>query len=279
VSLTDLHLHTTASDGRSTPSELVDDAVRAQLTVIAVTDHDTTAAVEDVRGLARAHGIDVVTGIEVTAVENERDIHVLGYFLDPAHEPFARFLATQRAARVTRAIAIADRLKDLGMPTDLGPWLTDEANRSGKSIGRPQVARAMVHAGHVADTQEAFDKWLARDRPAFVTRTGYTPEQVVEAIHRAGGLASLAHPGRTEIDARIPALVAAGLDAIEVYHSDHDAAARARYLTMARELDVLVSGGSDFHGDPARGVRPGSSTLPDAEWQRLRAARHRHALA
>jgi predicted metal-dependent phosphoesterase TrpH len=279
VSLTDLHLHTTASDGRLSPSELVDEAARAGLTVIAVTDHDTTAAVGEVQQVARTRGIEAVAGIEVTAVENQRDIHVLGYFLNPGDEAFGRFLAAQRGARVQRALAIAERLEELGMPTDLGPWLTDEANRSGKSIGRPQVARAMVLAGHVADMQEAFDKWLANDRPAFVTRTGPPPEQVIEAIHRAGGLASLAHPGRTLIDGRIRDLAAAGLDAIEVYHSDHDAAAVERYGAMARELDVLITGGSDFHGDPARGVRPGSATLPDEQWQRLRAARHRHALA
>jgi 3',5'-nucleoside bisphosphate phosphatase len=279
VSLTDLHLHTTASDGRSSPSELVDEAVRAGLTVIAVTDHDTIAAVDEVRRLAGTRGIEAVAGIEVTAVESQRDIHVLGYFLNPADQVFARFLAAQRTARVHRALAIAERLGALGMPTDLGQWLTDDANRSGKSIGRPQVARAMVQAGHVADTQEAFDKWLGSDRPAFVTRTGPPPEQVIDAIHRAGGLASLAHPGRTRIDARIRDLAAAGLDAIEVYHSDHDAAAVERYRAMARELDVLVTGGSDFHGDPARGVCPGSATLPDEQWQRLRAARHRHALA
>jgi len=275
----DLHLHTTASDGRLSPSELVDEAARAGLTVMAVTDHDTTAAVGEVQQLARTRGIEAVAGIEVTAVENQRDIHVLGYFLNPGDEAFARFLAVQRRARVQRALAIAERLEELGMPTDLGPWLTDEANRSGKSIGRPQVARAMVQAGHVADTQEAFDKWLGNDRPAFVTRTGPPPEQVIEAIHRAGGLASLAHPGRTLIDGRIRDLAAAGLDAIEVYHSDHDAAAVERYRAMARELDVLISGGSDYHGDPARALRPGSATLPDEQWQRLRAARHRHALA
>ena len=279
MSLTDLHLHTTASDGRLSPSELVDEAVRAGLAVIAVTDHDTIAAVDEVQHLARARGIEAIAGIEVTAVENQRDIHVLGYFLNPRDDVFAQMLATQRAARVRRAVAIAARLEALGMPTDLGPWLTDEANRTGKSIGRPQVARAMVEAGHVADIQEAFDRWLANDRPAYVTRTGPSPEKVVEAIHRAGGLASLAHPGRTLIDERIPALAAAGLDAIEVYHSDHDATAVDRYCTMARELDVLVTGGSDFHGDPARNVRPGSAALPDEDWQRLRAARHRHALA
>lgn len=279
MSHTDLHLHTTASDGRLSPSELVDETVRAGLTVIAVTDHDTTAAVEEVRQLAGRRGVEAIAGIEVTAVENQRDVHVLGYFLNPADDGFARFLEAQRATRVARVLAIVERLEDLGMPTDLRPWFTDAAARSGRSIGRPQVARAMVQAGHVASMQEAFDKWLGQDGPAFVARTGPSPEHVIDAIHRAGGLASLAHPGRTAIDARIPALAAASLDAIEVYHSDHDATAVERYRAMARELGLLTTGGSDFHGDPARGVSPATATLPDEEWQRLRAARHRHALA
>jgi len=279
VSQTDLHLHTTASDGRLSPAELVDEAARADLTIIAVTDHDTIAAVEEVQQLARVRGLAAVVGIEVTAVESQRDVHVLGYFLDPTDDAFGRFLAEQRAARVARASAIVERLESLGMPTDLQQSLTDAALRSGRSIGRPQVARAMVHAGHVASTQEAFDMWLGQDRPAFVPRTGPSPERVIEAIHRAGGLASLAHPGRTKIDARIPALVAAGLDAIEVYHSDHDTSTVERYRTLARELDLLTTGGSDFHGDPARVIAPGAATLPAEEWQRLRAARHRHAVA
>jgi 3',5'-nucleoside bisphosphate phosphatase len=279
VSRTDLHLHTTASDGRLSPEALVDEAARAGLTAIAVTDHDTTAAVEDVQRSARARGLDAIAGIEITAVEDQRDVHVLGYFFDPTHDAFGRFLADQRAARVARALEIVERLEGLGMPTELPPSLTDTAARSGRSIGRPQIAGAMVQAGHVASTQEAFDKWLGQDRPAFVPRTGPSLERVIDAIHRAGGLASLAHPGRTRIDARIPALAAAGLDALEVYHSDHDATAVERYRGMAHALDLLITGGSDFHGDPARGIAPGAATLPDDEWQRLRAARHRHAAA
>ena len=245
---------------------------------MAVTDHDTTASVEDVRARAAAHGIDAISGIEVTAVENGRDVHVLGYFLNPADEAFAAFLQGQREARLTRVLAIGERLASLGMPVDLRAWIADRG-QSARSIGRPQVARAMVDRGYVADTNAAFNGWLGSDRPAFVPRSGPSPERVVEAIHRAGGLASLAHPGRTSIDARIAALAGAGLDAIEVYHSDHDADAVARYGAMARDLALLMTGGSDFHGDPGHGVRPGTATLPDEEWQRLRAARHRHAVA
>ncbi|HEY1308966.1 MAG TPA: PHP domain-containing protein [Vicinamibacterales bacterium] len=276
--MTDLHLHTTASDGRSSPSELVDEAVRAGLTVIAATDHDTVAAVDEVRRLAGAHGIEAVPGIEVTAVEDGRDVHVLGYFLDPTDQAFGAFLTSQRAARVARVFAIAERLAALGVPTDLQLLLAAGPDRANRSIGRPQIARAMVDAGHVANTQEAFDKWLARDRPAFVPRSGPSPEHVVDAIHRAGGLASLAHPGRTQIDARIPALARAGLDAIEVYHSDHDVAAIERYRLVAQDLALLATGGSDYHGEPAHGVRPGDATLPHDEWKRLSAARRRHAV-
>jgi predicted metal-dependent phosphoesterase TrpH len=165
------------------------------------------------------------------------------------------------------------------MPIDLSDALSAAGHQSTRAIGRPQIARAMVAAGHVANTREAFDKWLGRDLPAFVPRSGPAPERVIEMIHRAGGLASLAHPGRTQIDARIPALRDAGLDALEAYHSDHDAAAAARYHQMADELGLLITGGSDYHGDPMHGVSIASSTLPPESWQRLREARHRHAAA
>jgi 3',5'-nucleoside bisphosphate phosphatase len=245
---------------------------------MAVTDHDTTAAVDEVRRHAAIRDIEAVPGIEVTAVENGRDVHVLGYFIDPAAQAFNVFLTRQRAARVDRVRAIAERLAVLGMPIDLSAPLGEVDAGSGRSIGRPQVARALVQAGHVADTKTAFDLWLGVGRPAFVPRTGPSSGDVVDAIHRAGGLASLAHPGRTKIDARIPALARAGLDAIEVYHSDHSAEEIVRYRSMARDLGLLATGGSDFHGDPAHGVTPGTAILPDEDWQRLRAARDRHAI-
>jgi predicted metal-dependent phosphoesterase TrpH len=273
----DLHLHTTASDGRCTPLELVEQAAAAGLTVMAVTDHDTTASVDDVRVLAAERGIEAIVGIEITAVEDGRDVHVLGYFLNPSDPALITFLAGQRRIRVDRVRAIAARLTDLGMPVDLSAPLAAVGEQGGRAIGRPQVARAMVAAGHVSSTREAFDLWLGRDRPAFVPRSGSSPQSVSAAIHQAGGLASLAHPGRTDIDARIPALRDAGLDAIEVYHSDHDHAASDRYRRLAEDLGLLMTGGSDYHGDPAHGMPIGSSTLPPEAWRRLHAARHRHA--
>jgi predicted metal-dependent phosphoesterase TrpH len=130
----------------------------------------------------------------------------------------------------------------------------------------------MIAAGHVADTREAFDKWLGRGGPAFVPRTGAGADTVIDVIHQAGGLASLAHPGKIHIDERIRSFKDAGLDALEAFHADHDAALTERYVGLARDLGLLLTGGSDFHGDPAHGREPGSVTLPAAEWDRLRTA-------
>ena len=274
----DLHMHTTASDGRCTPSELVDRAAAAGLTVMAVTDHDTTASVVEVQARATARGIEAYAGIEITAVEGGRDIHVLGYFLDHAEPRLLEFLRVQRETRVKRVHVIAARLAELGVPIDLQTLLEEAQRNLGRSIGRPQVARALVAAGHVANTKEAFDRFLANDGPAFVSRPGSSPDVVIGIIHRAGGVASLAHPGRTRIDSRIQPLAIAGLDALEVYHSDHDEDAIQRYHRLASDLGLLMTGGSDFHGDPTHGIEPGSSTLPAEEWERLNAARRRHAV-
>jgi predicted metal-dependent phosphoesterase TrpH len=237
-----------------------------------VTDHDTTAAIDEVRQLAAARGIEAIPGIEITALDDGRDLHLLGYFFDPGHDALDRFLEVQRAARVVRARAIGDRLAALGMPVDLTALFARAAADSRRSVGRPLIARALVESGYVADTREAFDRWLGIGCPAFVPRSGAPPAEVVAIIHDAGGVASLAHPGKAEREPRIAPLVEAGLDAVEVFHPDHDAALVDRYLRIARTFGLLITGGSDFHGDPARGLEPGSVTLPAGEFERLRRA-------
>lgn len=273
----DLHLHTTVSDGRCTPGELVGRAAAAGLSVLAVTDHDTIGAVAEVQAGCASRGMLGIPGIEITAVDEQRDVHMLGYFFDPDDSELAAFLTGQREVRMARVQAIATQLEALGMPIDLSAVLAAAPARGGRSLGRPQVARAMIDAGHVADTREAFDLWLGRGCPAFVPRTGASPERVIAIVHAARGLVSLAHPGRTRIDRRIPELAAAGLDALEVYHPDHDELAVGRYRHLASQHGLLVTGGSDFHGDPAYGLEPGAATLPQADWDILLAARDRHA--
>ncbi len=265
----DLHLHTTASDGRATPRELVAYAIAGGVSVMAATDHDTTAASAEVEAAAREHGIEAVTGIEITAVDDGRDVHVLGYFVNTSDAALASFLAAQRANRIARVEAIGARLAELGAPVDVDAIVARARREPNRSVGRPQVARAMVDAGHAIDTRAAFDRWLGEGQPGFVPRTGATAEAVIEIIHRAGGLASVAHPGKTRIDTRLVSLVDAGLDALEAFHPNHDAAMVARYTGLAADFGLLVTGGSDFHGDPAHGLTPGSVTLPAAHWRRL----------
>lgn len=245
----DLHLHTTASDGRLSPAQLVARASAAGLTTISVTDHDTVAAIAEATGLATSINIRVVPGIEITAVDEGRDVHMLGYFFDPLSTTLAKVLEHQRALRVARVREIGAKLKALGMPIDVESVLLAAAARPGSSVGRPQVARALLHAGYVTSVQDAFDKWLASGRPAFRPRTGPSPAAIVDTIHEAGGVASIAHPAVTKRDELIAPLVAYGMDAIEVYHSDHSPDAVQFYTGMAKRLGVLVSGGSDFHGD------------------------------
>ncbi len=268
----DLHLHTTISDGRLTPPELVDRVSAAGVRVMSVTDHDTTLATAQVRPLAAAAGIEAVSGIEITAVERSRDVHLLGYFVREDDPSLAAFLSQQRDRRLARVEAIAERLASLGMPIAFEPIVAEARLTSGRSVGRPQIARAMMRAGYVATMNEAFEKWLGHGGGAFVAREGPTCEAVIEAIHNAGGVASLAHPGKTDIDGRIAELHDAGLDALEAHHSDHDTTLVAHYLSMARSLGMLVSGGSDFHGDPQQNRAPGSRSLPEPDWLRLKAA-------
>ena len=270
----DLHTHATASDGRCTPDELVARAAAAGVTVLSVTDHDTVAACEAVAASCAGAGIEFVAGIEITAVGDETDVHVLGYFVDPGSASLGAFLSNQRQQRVDRIRRIIAKLAGHGITLDADALLQPALDDPSRSVGRPWVARAMVAAGYVISTDVAFSAWLSRGRPGFVPREGAAPEAVVEQIHDAGGIASIAHPGLLKRDDWIPPLAGAGLDAIEAYHTDHGPEDTARYLAMARRLTLAVSGGSDYHADDSHGAaRPGMTSLPPDEFERLRAVR------
>jgi 3',5'-nucleoside bisphosphate phosphatase len=274
----DLHTHTTASDGRCTPQELVARAARAGVQVLSVTDHDTVAGCAAVADECAQAGIEFVSGIEITAVVDGADVHVLGYFMGSESPVLQTFLSLQRVRRVSRARDIIDRLAAHGITLDADAILQPGLDDSSKSVGRPWIARALVAGGHVKDVGEAFDRWLSRDRPAFVPRIGASPEEVFRRIHEAGGIASLAHPILVEHDEWIPGYAAAGLDALEAYHSDHDERATRHYLAMAADLKLAVSGGSDYHADDAHGGGgPGSVSLPREEYERLKSRKAQSA--
>ena len=267
----DLHLHTTASDGHDSPSQLVDRARAAGLRIIAVTDHDTLAGLEEAAHAAGQCGVELVPGIEITAVWQALDVHVLGYFTTMNPSGLTAFLETQRQDRVARILAMGERLEACGVPIDVTPIIRRAAERPGESVGRPLVAQALVRAGHVTTVRDAFDRWIASGRPAFVPRHGVHPADVIGLIASAGGVASFAHPGLLGHDELLTDLVAAGLDAVEAYHNEHDRAATARYIRLAREHGLAITGGSDYHGGPdTRAPGPGATTLPQEEFERFR---------
>lgn len=266
----DLHTHTTASDGRCTPEELVARAAAAGVRVLSVTDHDTVGGIDAAARAARAAGLELVTGIEITSILQGCDVHVLGYFIDPRSTALEGFLAEQRRRRIDRAREIVARLGALGMPLDGDAILKPALDDSLRSVGRPAIARALVSAGHVGSITDAFERWLSAGRPAFVPRQAAPPAEVFARIHAAGGIASIAHPGLLRRDEWLPSFADAGVDAIEAYHTDHDDVATARYLSLAVRLGLAVSGGSDFHGTGHGGVEPGSASLPQPAFEALR---------
>jgi len=242
---------------------------------MSVTDHDTVAAIPEVRTAAAALGIAVVDGIEVTAVHDRRDVHMLGYFIDPSNGEFGVFLQDQRRRRVERIHEIGARLARLGVTLDVDGLIAKVTRHPEASVGRMAIARALVKAHQVGSLQEAFDRFLGAGRAAFVPRTGKSPVAVIDVIHKAGGIASMAHPGVTRQPAIMVGLVAAGLDAVEVYHSDHAPEVIRELQQFATQHDLLVTGGSDFHGDDSRDRPLGRSALPVVEFERLCTARQR----
>jgi hypothetical protein len=274
----DLHTHTTASDGRCTPAELVARAKAAGVTALAVTDHDTVSGCAAAGVACRGVDIEFVTGIEITAVREDVDVHILGYFIDPDAAALNAFLAEQRQRRLDRVGRMIAKLAELGVALDADAILRPALANRGRSIGRPAIARALVAGGHVANTNDAFAAWLARGRPAFVPREGAAPDAVVAQIHRAGGLAALAHPGLLVRDGWIGSLVDAGLDAIEAYHTNHDEHETGRYRAIAARHGLAITGGSDFHADESHGsANPGSVSLPPDDFADLKARRNERA--
>jgi 3',5'-nucleoside bisphosphate phosphatase len=268
----DLHLHTTASDGSSSPDELVAECVRAGVTTMAVTDHDTLGGLAAATSAASAAGIGCVPGIEITALHDGLDVHVLGYGFNPEDAGLAAFLVSQRDDRRRRLLEMASRLAAIGVFVDTDLFQPGVAVSGQRALGRPALARAIVGAGHARDIADAFDRFLSPGRPAFVSRIGAAPGEVAALIRRAGGVAAIAHPGKIDDDERVRAFIADGMDAIEVCHPDHDPAATARYRSMADTSGLLATGGSDFHGTGSGRVQAlGRVGLPPADFDRLSA--------
>ncbi|MGH7355473.1 MAG: PHP domain-containing protein [Candidatus Rokuibacteriota bacterium] len=274
----DLHSHTTASDGILAPRELVRLAARRGVSVLAITDHDSTEALAEAMDEARAHaGMTIVPGLEINCDVERGEVHVLGYCVDWRAEWFQAFLAEQRRERAARVERICSRLAELGVPVT--PAEVFEIVKEG-SPGRPHVAQAMVNRGYVKSIREAFDRYLRAGGPAHVPRKRLTPAEAVGIIRRARGVPVLAHPGLGDHDALIPDLVAAGLMGIECWYNEHSASQTAKYLELCRRHGLVATGGSDYHGSHVgRPNEPGTPEVALTAWEALQAAAARAAAA
>jgi predicted metal-dependent phosphoesterase TrpH len=264
----DLHMHTTASDGELSPSRLVAEATAAGLRAIAICDHDTVAGIREAAPFS-GNRVEIVTGIEMSANVGNDEVHVLGLFVNiEDHELLQRlsWLQQQRLARVRR---FCDRLSELGLPIEFADV---EREASGESIGRPHIARAMIRRGYVQSVNDAFDKYLASGRPAFVPRTDITPEDCIATIHAAGGVASLAHPFTiVDPEAMLGRLRPVGLDAVESEYGAYSEDQRSELRSLATRFDLLRTGGSDYHGPTHRESNPpGSGGVSQSELESIR---------
>jgi 3',5'-nucleoside bisphosphate phosphatase len=257
----DLHTHSTASDGLLAPADLLQQAHRQGLSVLALTDHDTTLGVPEALAEGERLGIRVIPGIELSTDVEVGQVHMLGYAVDPHDRVLGETLAHLRAARLTRAARILERLHELGI--DL-PHESIEPVAEDASVGRPHIARAMIAAGYVGSVAEAFDLYLGEGRPAYLASEKLVPEDAIALVRRAGGLPVLAHPfSSPEFPERLPALVAAGLGGLEVYYGEYTPAQRTLLRALADEHGLLATGGSDYHGPRFKEGRDlGSVAIP-----------------
>ncbi len=244
-------------------------ARQRQLNAIALTDHDTTSGIAEAVDAARGFPV-IVPAIELTATDPNREIHILGYYIQPEDPTLQATLQRRQAERAERARRIVARLQELGLSLE---WEGVQALAGCGTVGRPHIARALRRAGYVGTVSEAFDRYLGDGRPAHIAHPIFLAEEAIALIHQAGGAAVLAHPGLApDYTALIERLVPAGLDGIEAYHPGHGASVRANLRGMAARFNLVITGGSDFHrpGDPMGGEHPPATCLRDL---RLRAGR------
>jgi len=270
----DLHTHTTASDGSFAPAEVVKMAEAVGLTAVAITDHDTTAGVTEALAAGEELALEVVPGVELS-VDHARlgSLHILGYWIQLGHPDLAGRLEDIRGGRGKRNEKILARLAELECPLKLEEV---EQIAGGEVIGRPHLAQAMVQRGYVNSTQEAFDSYLARGKPAYMERERMNPDEAVDRIRRAGGVAVWAHPGlvgldESELEKEVLALVSAGLCGIECYYTEHSPRTTELLLKLCRRHDLAPTGGSDFHGAAKPTVKLGVLQVPADLLEGLRA--------
>jgi 3',5'-nucleoside bisphosphate phosphatase len=264
----DLHLHSHFSDGTYGPEELAAQARRYELAAIALTDHDSVEGCPGTAQACAAVGIEFIVGTELTAEQDGNELHILGYCIDTQNARLLTQIARFQAVRQNRIREMVARLNRLKVPLSADAVF---ALANCTAPGRPHVARALVAAGLCASLDEAFERFLKKNRPAWVPKFKMSGTEALDLIHQAGGVAVLAHPGLNRTDEVIPGLVEAGMDGIECYHTKHSSATTALYLKLADRLHLLVTGGSDCHGLNKGRPLIGTVPVPYQHLDRLKA--------
>jgi hypothetical protein len=269
----DLHTHTDRSDGTFTPAELVRLAAERGLDVVAVTDHDTTEGLEEAIAAGSEAGIEVVSGVELSAEYQGTSIHVLCYWMDVANDGLQEELRRLRDERFRRGERMIERLRELGLPIEFER--VREIAR-GDNVVRPHIAQAMVEAGLAQTEEEAFERWIGDGRPAHVAKHALPPLDAVALIRDAGGVCALAHPGMWGNETSVPeelieTMAEGGMVGLEVDHTDHTPEQRERYRALAGRLGLVATGGSDCHGTRYDPIRLGTSLCRPDDFAALRA--------
>lgn len=255
----DLHVHTVFSDGTLTPKEVVLRARKLGLVAVSITDHDTVRGVDEAVEAGDNMGVEVVPGVEISSDAGEDEIHILGYYINWRKKEFVSRLNFFQKIRMERNERLLVKLKELGMPVEF-----DELqNLAPKGvISRLHIARLMVKKGYVSSIDDAFENWLNPGKPAYVERLKISPFEVISLILEAGGIPVFAHPFLSKRDDLIPRMVEAGLMGIEVYHTSHDEKAEAHYLEVAKKFSLIITGGSDCHGEAKGEFLMGKAHVP-----------------
>ncbi|HVP05079.1 MAG TPA: PHP domain-containing protein [Dehalococcoidia bacterium] len=270
-SIADLHTHSTISDGRLTPTQLIDLAAKNGVRIMSLTDHDIVDGLPEAFEAASRHpGFTLIPGIEMSTDVPGNEVHILGHFIDWQNQAFRDTLAHLQESRLGRARKMVDKLAALGKPVD---WDRVQSFAEG-AVGRPHIALALVEAGHCETVNQAFDLYLSRTGPAYVERERLEPEEVVTLLLGVGGLATLAHPRELYaaggLELLLERLKAAGLTGIEVYYQDYDGGEIETFRQLAERFDLIPLGGSDYHGLGGPQQRePGDIPLPREPVDRL----------
>ena len=265
----DLHLHTNFSDGTYTPEELAGRARELRLAAVALTDHDTVEGCARMAAACELAGLEFIPATELTAEVDGNELHLLGYFVDTENPRLLEEMARFQRVRQNRIREMVARLNQLNIPLRADAVF---AIANCHSPGRPHVARALVMGGFCSSLDEAFERFLKKNRPAWVPKFKISAVDAIELIHQADGLAVIAHPGLNRADEIIPGLIRSGLDGVECFHTKHTATASAHYVRMAKELGLLITGGSDCHGLNKGKPLIGTIRLPYEYVEQLKAA-------